>query len=160
MDAVFGRAISIELQVADIFSRIGRLFSHVPELSGFWQELSEDEVRHATSLTAVRDMVDPAKLLTQCDHELWDNVAQVQRMLDRDLVGPINLLNDAYELAHDLEFSEVNAIFKLLAAEFVPSDARTQFVTSEIAQHQAKLSDFSENFGDRNWRMGIDAQRA
>ncbi len=159
MDTVFAGAIEIEYKVADIYGQFSRLFSHVQELSAFWQGLADDEVRHATALRATRESLAPDHLLMPCDKDLWDNVMRIQRMLNKDVVGAINTVDDAYELAHDLEFSEVNVIFKFLAAEFVPSDERKQFVSSEITRHQRKLLDFGLNFGGKAWRKGIGVQR-
>ncbi len=159
MDTAFAGAIEIEYKAADIYGQFSRLFSNVQELSDFWQGLSNDEVRHATTLRAVRESLAPEQLLNPCDKQVWDKVMRTQQMLKKDLVGAINTLDDAYEAAHDLEFSEVNVIFKFLAAEVVPSDERKQFVHSEITQHQSKLADFNLNFGDQAWRKGICVQR-
>ena len=156
---LFDRAIEIEHEAASIYTEFSRLFSHVPGLSAFWKGLVDDEMLHARTLEDVRKSLTPEQLLSPPDKEMWENVARIQRMLSKDLVGSIGSLDDAYELAHDLEFSEVNAIFKFLAAEFVPSQERNKFVISEIVQHQKKLSDFSRNFGDRDWRKGITIQR-
>jgi len=68
-------------------------------------------------------------------------------------------LDDAYELAHELEFSEINSIFELLAAEPVPSDNQEKLIHSIIVKHQQKILDFSHNFGDKEWRQGISRQR-
>jgi hypothetical protein len=68
-------------------------------------------------------------------------------------------LNDAYELAHELENSEVNSIFKFLTSELIPSDKQEEFIFSTIKQHQQKLLDFDRNFGDSEWRKGIKIQR-
>jgi hypothetical protein len=75
--------------------------------------------------------------------------------LNKDLIGPIETLDDAYELAHGLEFSEVNTIFAFLAGEYVPSEHRKEFVRVEITRHLEKLTHFGENFGEKDWRIGI-----
>ena len=129
------------------------------DLSDFWDELVKDEKRHATTLQDVKKLLTLEQLLTSSDKKMWDDVASIQRLLNKDLVGAIKTLDDAYELAHELEFSEVNAVFKFLAAELIPSEERKKFVVTEIKQHQQKLLDFSRNFGDRNWRKGINIQR-
>lgn len=112
-------------------------------------------MQHANTLQDVRQSLTSEQLLSPCDKEMWEKVVRIQRVLSVDLTASIKSLNDAYELAHELELSEVNVIFKLLATEFVPSEERKQFVVSEITQHQQKLVDFSRNFGDRDWRKGI-----
>jgi Lhr-like helicase len=64
-------------------------------------------------------------------------------------------LDDAYELAHELEHSEVNAVFQFLATDFVPSEERTEYVVAAITRHQNKLMRFNQSHGSRQWRQGI-----
>lgn len=158
VEQLFKHSIEIEYKAAHIYETLSKLFSHVPGLTGFWQGLMEDERRHVTILQEIQKLLTPEQLLAHSDQKMWEAVAGIQRKLSEDLVGAINTLDDAYELAHELEFSEVNAVFQFLAAECVPSDERKQFVRSEIEQHQKKLLDFGPNFGDRDWRKGIDIQ--
>lgn len=155
IEAIFECAIEIEYKAADIYKEFSQLFSHIPEISAFWQGLIEDEKQHADMLQDVRNSLTSEQLLSPCDKELLERVARIQRMLSKITIESINNLNDAYELAHELEFSEVNTIFKLLATEFVLSKERKQFVISEITEHQQKLVDFNRSFGDREWRKGI-----
>ena len=87
-----------------------------------------------------------------------EKVIATQRMLNHDLTASINNLDEAYELAHELESSEVNAIFKFLTIEFVSNAEREQFIVSQIDQHQQKLIDFSSDFGSKAWRKGISTK--
>jgi hypothetical protein len=82
----------------------------------------------------------------------------VQDYLDKDLIGPIKNLDDAYEIAHQLEFNEINTIFKFLANEVVPNNDRRGLLLSTLQEHQDKLMNFNENFGDRAWRRGISSR--
>ena len=117
-------------------------------------KLTEEEMQHANTLQDIRKSLTVEQLQSPCDKELSDIVARTQRMLRGVLTESIKNLDDAYELAHELEFSELNAIFKLLATKFFPPEQRRQIVPN-IMQHQQKLLDFSHNFGDRDWRKGI-----
>lgn len=152
---LFEHAIEIEHKAAHIYERLAKLFEHVPDMSDFWSDLVQDEMIHATTLQDVQKLLTPDQLSTRSNKKMWTDVTKIRHLLNEDLVGTIKTLNDAYELAHNLENSEVNAIFQFLTAEFVPSDTRRKFVVAEIAQHQKKLLDFSSNFGDRNWRKRI-----
>jgi rubrerythrin len=158
--AILERAIEIEYKFADIYREFSQQFSHIQEVSAFWQGVTEDEMQHAKALEHVRTSLTGEQLLSPCDEEVSEKVAGIQRMLSKILTKPIKNLDDAYELAHELEFSEVNAVFKLLATEFVPSEERKRFVVSELTQHQRKFVEFSRNFGDRDWRKGIGVHAA
>ena len=155
IEKLFESAIEIELAAGDVYKRLSELFSHEPKVRAFWQGLFDDEVRHAATLKDVLGSLMPEQLLSPPDVEMWNNVTRIQAMLSKDLLASIDTLDAAYGLAHDLEFSEVNAIFKFLAGEFVPSEERKKFVHSEIVQHLQKLSHFDEKFGEKAWRRGI-----
>lgn len=155
IDSVFKRAIGFEQKSADIYKEFSRLFSHIQEISSFWQELAKDEIHHADTLQNIRKSLTSQQLLSPCDKEILMKVDITQRMLTQVSIASIKNLDDAYELAHELEFSEVNSIFKLMTTEFINSQEREQFIISEIRNHQQKLVDFTQNFGDRNWRKRI-----
>ncbi len=159
IERLFELAIENEYKLADIYERFKKLFSHVPGLPAFWQELHDDEIQHATTLQNVRKSLTPEQLLSCFAKEMWDNAVRLHRMLSKDLVGSINTLDDAYELAHQIEFPEVNAIFKFLSSKLIPSDKQEKIIDSVIVQHQQKILDLSRNFGDREWRKEIKIQR-
>ncbi len=159
IERLFEHAIEIEYKAADIYERFSKLFSHVPGLPAFWQGLHDDEIQHAITLQNVHKSLTPEQLLSYSTKEMWHDSMIIQQMFSKDLVGSINTLDDAYELAHELEFSEVNTIFKFLASDPIPYDKEEELLNSDIIQHQQKLLDFSRNFGDREWRKGIKIQR-
>jgi len=156
IEVIFERAIEIEYKLAYLYKEFTQLFSHIQDISVFWKGLTADEVKHAKTLKDVRKALTHEQLLSSCDKEILEKIAGIQRLQSEILSKSVKNLDDAYELAHELEFSEINAVFKLLATEFVPSEKRKQFVASEIEQHQQKLMDFSHNFGDRVWRKKIN----
>jgi hypothetical protein len=75
--------------------------------------------------------------------------------MNQDLLGSINSLKDAYELAHQLEYSEVNAIFEFLTVDAIPGNTERGFVRTHITMHQKRLTDFSENYSGKDWRQVI-----
>jgi rubrerythrin len=152
-------SIEIEYNVAHIYAALSKLFPHVEGLADFWRGLAEDEIRHAAILQEIRKLLTPEQLLSSSDQKMRDDVARIHSRLRKDLTGEINTLDDAYELAHDLEFSEVNAVFQFLAGEYIPSGERKQLVRSEIEQHLNKLLNFPRTFGERDWRKEIHIQR-
>ena len=155
IELLFEHAIENEYSAAQIYKSLSKLFSHVPGLYDFWDGLVKDEIRHATILKDIQMLLTPEQLLTPADKKMWADVTKIQRKLSKDLVASVKTLDDAYELAHELEFSEVNTIFQFLAAEFLPPGERQKQVISEITIHQQKLFDLNRHFGDKNWRRGI-----
>ncbi len=158
MALLFEHAIEVENKTAHIYESFSKLFSHVPGLSDFWDGLVKDEKLHAATLEEAYKRLPSEQRSARADKKMWDNIAKNQRLLSRDLLKKIKTLDDAYELAHELEFSEVNVIFEFIIAESdLPSD-RKKFIISEIIQHQKKLLDFNGNFGNKSWRQKIAIQ--
>ena len=158
MAQIFGQAIEIEIKAASMYKKYTELFSHIPEISAFWRELTADEMDHAKTLRAIHISLTEEQLQVPCNSELLEKVVATRRMLNNDLTASINNLDEAYELAHELEFSEINAIFKFLAVKLVSNVEREQFIVSHIGQHQQKLLDFKSRFGDQAWRKGISTK--
>jgi len=153
--AFFERAIGFEYKAADIYKEFSKLFFHIQEISSFWQELAKDEIQHVDTLQNIRKSLTIEQLLSPCDKEISIKVDITQQMLNEVSIASIKNLDDAYEIAHELEFSEMNAIFKLMATEFIHSQEREHFIVSIITEHQQKLVDFTHNFGDKCWRKEI-----
>ena len=85
---------------------------------------------------------------------LKQKVSGVQRTFDGMQV--IHTLEDAYETAHEVEYSEVNALFVLLAQRFIVQEDRKKIYLAEIREHMAKLNKFTKLFGDSRWRKDIN----
>lgn len=155
---LFKCSIDIEERAFNLYEQLSKLFSHVQEVSAFWDGLAIDELEHMKMLKDIYTSLTQEQLLSPADKEIWENVINIQFLLNKDLIGPINNLDDAYELAHELEFSEVNNIFKFLTIEVVPFEEQKKIVIANINRHQQKLIDFSQNFGDKLWREQIKIQ--
>ena len=152
---LFEQALGMEQKAAEVYGELTKLFSHVPEISHFWAELSMDEIQHKRLLEETYKSLADEQLSSRLERSIWRSVVAVQDYLDKDLIGPIKNLDDAYEIAHQLEFYEINTIFKFLANEVVPNNDRRGLLLSTLQEHQDKLMNFNENFGDRAWRRGI-----
>ena len=155
---LFEHAIAIEYKAAGVYEKFSRIFSHVADLHDFWQRMRNDEVGHATRLKAIHQSLSLEQLGQIADKKMWNSVMRTRQMFGTASVGTIETLDDAYELAHEMEYSEVNAIYKFLATEFVTAVDQEAFVYSQITQHQQKLSDFNQRFGDRESRKKIKAR--
>lgn len=152
---IFERAIGFEYKAAGVYKGFSGLFLHFQEISSFWQDLAEDETRHAERLQNICKSLTSEQLLSPCDNEMSRKVDITQRMVAEVSIPSIKNLDDAYELAHELEFSEANTIFKLMINEFIHSQKSKQFIISQLSEHQQKLVEFTNNFGDRYWRKEI-----
>jgi len=151
LEELFERAIRIENQVGSIYRELERRFSHHQESVALWKALAADENMHAKVLAKVLGDAPSEKLACQAPADAWAAVTQILNLLSRDLLSSIQNLKDAYELAHELEHSEVNAVFEFLALDVVPGNVEREFVRTHIAAHQKRLTDFRQNYRGKDW---------
>ena len=148
---LFDRSIQIEKQAEIIYKELEKRFAHHPEAAALWNALAADEAIHAQVLVKALESAPPEKLASQAPAEVWANVQEILNRMGQDLLGSIKSLKDAYELAHQLEYSEVNAIFEFLTVDAVPGNLERAFVRTHIIKHQKRLTDFSEGYRGKDW---------
>jgi len=149
---LFERSIHIEKQAELVYRELAKRFALHPESVVLWKALAEDEVVHAQVLTQVLASASPENLASPAPAQVWTNVSAILWLMSQDLLGSIRCLKDAYELAHQLEYSEVNAIFEFLAVDAIPGNVEREFVRRHIRLHQKRLTDFSETYQGKNWQ--------
>jgi rubrerythrin len=141
---LFTIAIAAENAAMHFYRGLSRLFSHVPEVSLFWQGMMNDEALHAQALKDIRNRMTAEQLNLPADRSLISKARrELQEFAGKCDLAAVGTLDDAYEIAYDLEYSEVNAVFQAIIGESVPSDVRLKFVT-QIREHVSKLEDFSK----------------
>ena len=156
IEKLFEIAISIEYEAAILYNKFSKLFSHVPDVAEFWNGMQEDEIQHASILQSIRNALSLDELLTHATHEMWQDIRKTQHFFSTELFRRINTLDDAYQLAQAIEFSELNGIFQFLASDLMPYDQQKEFIIANILKHQQKIIDFSRNYGDGEWRKEIE----
>ena len=108
----------------------------MPEVSVFWDELAKDEKQHRDTLKEIYDSLTNEQLFSFLNEDIIQKVNEIQNILNKDLISPIKNLNDASELTHQLEYFEVEAVFKFLANKVITSEERKNCILSEINDHQ------------------------
>jgi rubrerythrin len=157
-DEIFQSAIEIEKKAGNIYERFAELFAAFPKIVDFWKGMNQDESGHAKWLLEMKESLSEEALSSYPDYDLILKVHSIKKSLDEYSKKKIENLDDAYELANEIESSEVNNLFRLLTKKFVSSEDRKKLLFSEINQHQLKIMDFSKNFGDGLWRKEIPAE--
>lgn len=155
--SLFDSAISIELIAGRIYRDFSKFFSYEPDIASFWDGMCDDENKHAEILKETRDSISSEIMGSPADPTMWEKMAVVKSMMGKAVYKEVNNLDDAYDLAHQIESSEIEAIFKFLTLEYFSSPLREAFISSEIVDHQSKLMTFSEKFGPKTWRREIMA---
>ena len=154
---LFESAIEIEKTAGRIYERYAELFSDYPKIVAFWKGMNTDELGHAKWLSEIKESLTEKQLLSTPNYELTLKAETVKSLLNKNSAKKIDNLDEAYEMAHEIESSEVNNLFRLLTNQFISSVDRKNFLFSEINEHQQKIMDFPKNFGDRILRREVKA---
>ncbi len=141
-----------------IYLRFGKKFERYPEVAAFWNSYAGEENGHARWLAQLRERAGASRLRQPADPDI---LQQAERALARpveDLLAGVKDLQDAYELANELEHSETNTVFEFLINYFA-EDAQTQaFLRAQLNDHIVRLTKgFPEHLGSATLRRGIQA---
>lgn len=154
----FQAAISCEKLAAAVYRGFMKKFAHVPEIKEFWNDLVKDEVKHAKGLEEVFESLTDEQRSEPADSRLIRELRRILALRSEDVAGPVETLDDAFNIANELEDSEVNAAFRSLTKEFIPKEEYRKALLDTLEVHLARLTYFSENYGDSAWRKSIKAK--
>jgi rubrerythrin len=139
-------AINWETQARDLFTDFANLFSHEPKVYEFWIQLSKDESGHIGVLKDILNRIPTEKRLMEVGNEQWNSVTRVEELIKEASTKKVLTLDDAYELAHQLETSELNTLFKMLVNDYLPDEEGHKFMLSDVKEHIEKLMRFGKKY--------------
>lgn len=154
---LFSLSLETEELARELYHRFTSMFRHLPEIAAFWEDLANDEAMHISAPRRARSTLLPEDLAGPAPVPLFEDLRSLKNILTGERLRSTKTLDDAYEQAHDFEYSEVNHVYTLLMMKHVSSESRKLFIKSEIERHHRKLVDFTLVFGDRGWRRGVEA---
>ena len=143
---LFDLAINWETQARDLYENFANLFHHEPKVSTFWKQLSKDESWHIDVLKDILNKISTEKRLMEVGNEQWNSVTRVEGLIKEASTRKVLTLDDAYELAHQLEMSEVNTLFKMLLNDYLPDKEGHKFILSEVTEHIERLMRFGKEY--------------
>ncbi len=156
--APFALAIECEDRARRIYASLGDRFAHVPEAAGLWAQMMQDEERHLAQLRSIREALTREQLAQPADEGTLARAQAVVVAPFEHRLAAVKTLDEAYELAHELEHAEVNRIFAVLANAFIPRAERRAFYLANLKEHAGRLADFASRHGGAEWRRGIRAR--
>jgi len=155
LSQLFDCGIAAENTARDFYLGLVQKFSSQPVVSAFWKTMSEDEEEHTRILEKTRNSLSGSKLDVFVDTSMAKKAQALCKLSISEMLDSIHNLNDAYLLAHDLEYSEVNTLFNFLKLKFIPRDEKDKLSPDLIDRHLRRLVDFQKTFGDAERRKGI-----
>jgi rubrerythrin len=143
LNDLFEFAKGLEHYAQEVYAECARMFSGHSEAARIFGALAEDEKMHELELEKTRSGLAEEQLGQPGEPELVHKAKYLQDCSVEKTLLSIHNLNDAIEVAQDLENSEVNQLFRLLAIKSLPNEIRQQFVEKVISQHLSRLREFT-----------------
>lgn len=155
LSSLFECAIINEMKAADIFASFSDAFSFHDGLKNFWDDMQKDEIMHAEVLRTIHNDLPETRLAEKPDDNVCKYAEKAYQLINSITNEKPKNLDEAYELAHELEFCELNEVYLILLDCKIGSKKAKQFIKDEIKKHQSKMVNFKETFGDKSWRKTI-----
>jgi hypothetical protein len=151
------QAISWEITAQDLYVGLSKSFPSFPVVEDIWRRMAKDESRHAAILREGSAALPPSCLTRHLDATEMALVGLVEAELASAAALPLCTLDDAYELAHRLESSEVNTVFQLLVSCHADDLAADALLEAQFDEHLDRLRRLAKAF-NRPVRQGIALQ--
>jgi hypothetical protein len=158
VDELFDWAMKAEKIAEDVYRHFQASFASQSDVARFWRNYAAAEVGHALALKRIRETLSPEQLVAAADAE---TASAAQRLLmfpvQKALQG-VKDLEDAYQLANEIESGETNVVFEFLIIHFAWDAQAQSLMRSQLRDHVAKLSTgFPARFRSSASRMAIKA---
>jgi ATP/maltotriose-dependent transcriptional regulator MalT len=142
---IYDGFISLEDRSAALYLELSVRFFDNPELSWFWVEMAMQEKQHAGMLQHCREAGVFATELP--DTNQIQRLNALFRRLEARMAEPKLDLNDAFEMALELETSEINDVYSQLTAPIQgPAHVMRKKMELSVQGHFDKLSDAASKF--------------
>ena len=152
---LFDLLIEMEKATQTFYLRLTEMFAHEPRAAEVWWLMAADEGSHAQLLERTRDALTPEQLAAPAPPALLKSARAIIRFDPERALAGIETLDDAYEMAHAGENSEINAIFEILLSTYFPTDIQHTFIQSQLREHVDRLA----RLVPPEWRQTVRARR-
>jgi rubrerythrin len=149
-------AIQGERLAESFYKRVAARFRHYPEVEQFWLEYAAEEDGHARWLERLRERADPERMGSPADLAILEEAQRAGAASLDSLLWSIRTLQDAYEIANELEHAETNAVFEFLISYFTEDGETQAFLRAQLSNHIGRLMiDFPRSVGTGTLRRTI-----
>jgi rubrerythrin len=157
---LFDLALAAEETAEALYRRLAAMFAQQEQVAAFWRSFAAAEAGHAAWLRRLRERTEPQRLDTPADPLALEQARQASRLSVGQLLADVRTLEDAFDLANELEHSEINVVFEFLITNFAADQKTQDFLRRQLRDHVAKLTHgFPEAFSSpsqRKWLKALD----
>lgn len=154
----FGLAIQGENHLRQFYIELAEKFTTTPNAKAFWQQMADDEAAHAKRLNDIRDALPSEQLTASADLQSYLDLERAMAISPSETLKQVRNLQEAYELATELETGEFNAAFRFLVENFLwEGKEPLSLILAKLELHIGKLTSFINRFGSLARRLKIEA---
>lgn len=156
---LFELAIQLERSSEKLYQELAAMFAHEPDLFEFWENYAQEEQRHALGLETIRANVSDDLLFAPADPTILEKAVKMSQFSKEAALQLIRNMEDAYQLATELENSETNAIFDFLITNYSHDPESVAFARAQLTGHIEHLqNDLPPRFRTVVIRKSIQAR--
>jgi rubrerythrin len=156
-------AVGVHLEAAAqcFYQGLAEMFRHAPEVADFWRRFAEDEALHGKRLIELRASMSDTRLSEPTDAMMLEAGRKLLIPPLEDRLREVRSLDDAYEMAHDLETSETNTIFRFFITEFSQDRRIITAIMHHLDGHVERLmAGLPAQYATRAGRVELEAMRS
>ncbi|MBN1149401.1 MAG: hypothetical protein JXA78_19220 [Anaerolineales bacterium] len=158
---LFKLAISVEESAGELYKRLEAMFAHEAQVAQFWRRFAEEEANHAGQLRELLSKLNPEQLAAPADPAMLQNAHRILAFSIDSSLDRVQDLEDAYQLAHELESSEANAIFDFLITHFAQDQQSRDFLREQLRGHILKIeNEFPIHYRGASGRRKVPARKS
>lgn len=154
LEQLISQSICWESQMRDLYIGYAKAFTASSVVYEFWKQMAIDESAHGAALGRILRSMSRDRLLVPVDSGVEDMAVQCARVLEVARMTEICTLDDAYDVAHMTESSEINTVFQLVLAMSLEDEATRLLLSDQLVDHVGRLNEFGRTHR-RSAREGI-----
>ncbi len=159
VDALFEMAIAIERSAETLYRGLQAKFAHIPEVAAFWEMYANEETGHASYLESIRAELSAEQRAHPADPQVLQDARKMMAFSVEHGLNRIGTLEDAYQIAYEIETSETNTIFEFLITNYTLAQKSRAFLQRQLHQHIDKITaEFPTPYRDAERRRAVTAE--
>lgn len=154
---VFEIAMDAERKAGELYRHFVTLFAAYPPAVELWTALARDEGYHLRVLEQIREDLPQETLNEEVDPLLWEQAEILRRLEKSTSTLTVENVDEAYQLTHELEHSEVNTMFEFLVHAFLSGTEMETIALQQLREHLRRLLRADELLGPAEVRQRVKA---
>jgi len=156
--ALLELAIAAEVINEELYLGLEKKFVHHQLAADFWCSYAQEEAGHAHWLERLQGRLSTEQLSAPTDPTILRDAHQALQFSAKHALKGIENLEDAYQLASELENAETNVVFDFLITNFAADEQTASFLREQLRGHVGRIMIEFPTLFDSQARREIKAQ--